>query len=99
MNEECVTEALCKERIKTSTEHFKRVDERLRIGEEKIDTVEKAVVLLTEITKQDRAAVQEHEKRLETLEHRPNMWLDKIIAGIIAAVISGGVALVFNALQ
>ena len=91
-----VSEPVCRERSRVQEEHLKRVDERLKIGEGKIDNVEKAVVLLTEMAKQSREELADHDRRLETLEHRPNMWMDKIVAGIIAAIISGVIALLFN---
>lgn len=97
---ENVPEAVCRERLKANDEHFKRVDKRLEIGEGKIDNVEKAVVLLTEMVKQNKEALSDHDKRLETLEHRPNMWMDKVWAAVISAATSAGVAgliaLLFN---
>ncbi len=96
MDPNYVSEPLCKERQKTTDEHFKRVDERLKIGEGKIDTVEKAVVLLTEMSKHTQEAVSDHDKRIESLEHRPIVIWDKVIFGIISAVVSGGVAILFN---
>lgn len=91
-----VSEVLCKERRKTTDEHFKRVDERLRLGEEKIDTVEKAVVLLTEMTKQNKKDIEEHDKAIEEVKKRPTQLWDKVIFGIISAVVSGIVTVVFN---
>lgn len=84
-----VPEAVCRERLKTTEEHFKRVDKRLEKGEEKMDSVEKAVVLLTEMAKQSKEAISDHENRLETLEHRPRMWVDKVGAAVISAGVSG----------
>lgn len=89
-----VPEAVCRERNRVQDEHFKRVDKRLEKGEEKIDSVEKAVVLLTEMAKQTKEDIADHDKRLETLEHRPNMWMDKAIAAAISAGVSGVIALV-----
>lgn len=96
MDPNYITEPLCRERQKTTDEHLKRVDERLKIGEGKIDTVEKAVVLLTEMSKHTQEAVSDHDKRLENLEHRPSLLWDKVIFGIISAVVSVVVALVMN---
>ena len=91
-----VPEAVCRERNRVQDEHFKRVDERLKIGEGKIDSVEKAVVLLTEMAKQTKEELSDHDRRLETLEHRPNVWLDKVWAAAISAAVSGLIALLFN---
>ena len=96
MDNNYVSEPLCKERQKTTDEHFKRVDERLKIGEGKIDTVEKAVVLLTEMTKHAKEDISDHDKRLETLEHRPSMWLDKVWTAVISVGVSGVMTLVIN---
>lgn len=91
-----VPEAVCRERLKTADEHFKRIDKRLEVGETKLESVEKAVILLTEISKQAKEDISDHDKRLATLEHRPSMFWDKVIFGIISAVVSGGVAVIFN---
>lgn len=90
-----VSEELCRERRCLQDERFSRDRERLEKGEDKIDSVEKAVVLLTEMAKQTKEDLADHDKRLETLEHRPNMWLDKGIAAGISAVVSGIIAFVF----
>lgn len=96
MDNNCVPEAVCRERLKTSDEHFKRCDERLKIGEGKIDTMEKAIVYLTEATKQTKEEISDHDRRLETLEHRPGVFWDKIVFGVLGTV--GGTlgALLFN---
>ena len=94
-----VTEDLCKERRCVQNERFSRDQERLGKGEGKIDSVEKAVVLLTEMAKQTKEELSDHDKRLETLEHRPSLLWDKVIFGIISAIVSGGVAILFNVLK
>lgn len=91
-----VPEAVCRERLRIQEERFSRDRERLEKGEEKIDTMEKAIVYLTENAKRVNEDISDHDKRLETLEHRPSMFWDKVIFGLISAVVSGGVAILFN---
>lgn len=88
-----VPEAVCRERLRVQEERFNRDRERLERGEQKIDSVEKAVVLLTEMAKQTKEDLADHDRRLETLEHRPNMWMDKAIAAGISAGVSGLIGL------
>lgn len=93
-----VTEAVCQARLKTADEHFKRVDKRLEKGEEKIDKVSEAIVLLTEMVKQTKDELSDHDKRIETLEHRPNLWLDRAISWAGSALIGGLIGILFNIL-
>lgn len=97
--ENYVTESVCRERRCLQDERFSRDRERLGKGEDKIDTMEKAIVYLTENAKRTNEELSDHDKRLETLEHRPSMWMDKVIAGIISAVISGAIAILFNVIS
>ena len=97
--ENCVSEAVCRERTRIQEERFARDRERLEKGEEKIDTMEKAIVYLTENAKRTNEELSDHDKRIETLEHRPSLLWDKVIFGIISAVVSGGVAILFNVLS
>lgn len=92
----CVEEAVCRERQRVQEERFARDRERLEKGEQKIDTVEKAVVLLTEMTKHNTEDLQDHEKRLDAIEHRPGALVDKIVVGVISAGISGLVTVIIN---
>lgn len=94
-----VTEDLCHERRCRQDERFSRDQERLGKGEDKIDTMEKAIVYLTENAKRTNEELSDHDKRLATLEHRPSLLWDKVIFGIISAVVSGGVAILFNVLK
>lgn len=91
-----VEEAVCRERQRVQEERFARDRERLEKGEQKIDTLEKAVVYLTEVTKQAREDIAEHDERLDTLEHRPGAISEKIWLMVVSAVISGVVAVLIN---
>ena len=96
MNDCNVPEAVCQERLRIQEERFARDRERLEKCEERIEPVEKAVLLLTEIQKQAREELSDHSKRIETLEHRPNVWIDRIVGWGVSALIGGGIGLLFN---
>ena len=94
----CVEEAVCRERQRVQEERFARDRERLEKGEEKIDTIEKAVIYLTEQSRNDHESIQDHSRRLNTLEHRPGALLDKLIVAGLSAGVSGLVTIVINLL-
>lgn len=91
-----VEEAVCRERCQRQDERFARDKERLEKGEEKIDTIEKAMIYLTEQDRQKQEILKNHSERLDAIEHRPGAFLDKIIVGGVSAVISALVTVVIN---
>ena len=96
MDNRYTNEDVCRERLKRQDERFERDRQRLERGEEKIDTLEKAMIYLTENSKHLNESLNDHETRIETLEHRPGAISEKIWLAVASAVISGGVTLVIN---
>ena len=83
--------------------HNKMLDERFALDQADIkrhtETLEGMTKLTTEIgslVKQHDTTIKEHEDRLEHLEHKPNVWLDRIIQLILGGVISAIVAAVMT---
>lgn len=100
-----ISETLCKERMRLLDERFARDKQRLEKIEERIGTVEheqsdagKALLKLTTMEEQDRERLDDHGRRLESLEHRPSMWWDKTLAAGISALVSGAIAVLSNAI-
>lgn len=79
-------------RCKLDDERFARDKERITKSEDNIEKVTTLTVQMAEIIKQNNLKLEDHEQRLDTLEGRPSAWLDRIMAAIIGAVITGMVA-------
>lgn len=88
MSETPVTEKLCAARRQVDDERFNRDKERLEKTEELLNKVSECQIQLTEIMKSHDDKIADHEKRLDEIEHQPKVWWDKIISGLIAAVVA-----------
>lgn len=91
-----VTEPLCQERRKIEEERLARDKERLDRYEELLSKVSSCQIQLTEISKNHESKLTDHEKRIDEIEHQPKAWMDKIISGIIAAVVAALMGVVFK---
>lgn len=96
---ENVNENLCKERMKLQDERFARDKQRIDKVEKRLDDVEneqsdagKALLKLTAMEEADRERLNDHDRRIETLEKKPNQVMDKAITAGISALTSAGVA-------
>lgn len=88
MNQTPVTEALCFERRQIEEERLSRDKERLDKSEELLHKVSECQIELTAMTKKHEEKLIDHEKRIDEIEQRPADWMDKIISGVIAAVVA-----------
>lgn len=95
---EHVEEAVCRERQRIQAERFARDRERLEKGEQKIDTIEKAVVYLTEQSRHQDRELADHETRLDAIEHRPGAFIDKVVTALVSAGIAAAITVVVNLL-
>ena len=77
-------------------ERHQRHDTRLKALEESNTKLTEVSVQLTEILKNQRAELEDHENRLDAIEHRPSQLVDKVISALISLAISGaGVAIMY----
>lgn len=88
MNETYVPESLCAARRQVDDERFARDKERIEKTEELLVKLSECQIQNSEILKNHHEKIADHEKRLDEIEHQPKAWLDKIISGIIAAVVA-----------
>lgn len=86
---ESVNQEVCAQRGKVYDERFARDKERLDKLDNKQDRIETLTVQMGEILKNQNKAIDNHDARITTLEHRPGGMWDKIVSGIIAAVTGG----------
>lgn len=85
-------------RCKLDDERFARDKERLVKAEDNIEKITTLTLQMGEIIKQNNTKLDDHEQRLDTLEGRPSAWLDRIIAAVVGAIITGAVAAVLAGL-
>lgn len=88
MNDANVSEAVCQARQQLQAERMNRDKERLDKTEELLAEVSRCAIKLTDITDAHEKKLAEHEKRLGEIEQRPRTWIDKVIAGVIAAAVT-----------
>lgn len=84
-------------------EHSRMIDERFGRDKEDLDKHEKSIAEITKLSaeigqliKQHDDVIKQHETRIDTLEHKPSVWLDRILSGVVAAVIAALVAAVLS---
>ncbi len=94
--EDTVSTAFCNEHNRMLDERFRRDKADLDKHEKSIAEVTKLCTEIGQLIKQHDDVIKQHESRIDTLEHKPSVWLDRIISGIVAAVIA---ALVTAALK
>lgn len=88
MNNTPVNEALCAERRRIEEERFRRDKDRLDSLEPLMRKLSECTVQNAQIIKAHESKLDDHEKRLDEIEHQPKAWMDKIISGIIAAAVA-----------
>ena len=96
-----VTEQLCAARRNTDDERFSRDKCRIEKVEENISDMEKLMyevsecnAKLTIMVDNLRKSSEDHEKRITEIEKKPGTYWDKIVSGIIGAVVAAFMALV-----
>lgn len=88
MNNTPVPESVCQARQQVHAERLARDKERLERNDELLAKVSECQIQLTEMVKHHDEKLNDHEKRLDEIEHQPKVWWDKIISGVIAAVVA-----------
>jgi predicted nuclease with TOPRIM domain len=89
MEEKYVTEEVCGERQKNAAERFSRDKERLDLQEKKMEKVSDLSIQMGEMLKRHDDELQNHDKRLETLESKPGKLWDTLIMEIIKLLAAG----------
>lgn len=87
-----VSKAVCNANNKLLDERFARDKADILKHEEAIVKLTQLTTEIGQLVKQHDETIQKHETRLNTLEHKPSLWLDRILYGIIAAAIAALVA-------
>lgn len=91
-----VTEEFCREHGRLIDERFRRDKEELVRHEEELNEIRSLTLEMSALVKQNNESMKNHENRITALEKKPSVWFDRIVAGIISAVIAAVVAMVFG---
>jgi hypothetical protein len=83
-------------RIQVTDERFGRDKERIEKLETNMQTISELVVRMGEILDNNNKRLTDHERRLDKQESKPSAWLDRIISGVLGAVIAALVAAVMS---
>ena len=85
---------------KVYTEHSKMCDERFRRDKDdiarisdEVDDIKKLTVEIAALVKKNDDVLEKYDERIIALEHKPSVWIDRIISAgistIVAALVSG----------
>ena len=91
-----VTEEFCREHGRLIDERLRRDKEELVRHEEELNEIRSLTLEMSALVKQNNESMKNHENRITALEKKPSVWFDRIVAGIISAVIAAVVAMVFG---
>ena len=94
MSECYVTEQLCAARRNMDDERFGRDKSRIEKAEKRLDDMEKLMHEMSECNAKLTIMVEnltksndDHEKRITEIEKKPATYWDKIVGGVIAAIV------------
>ena len=95
---EPVDKAVCEAKCKVMDERFARDLRDIDDCKDRLKKIEELTIQMAELVKTsqeaNQKALEDHDDRLDALEHRPSMWWDKLLS----AGISAGVAALISAL-
>ena len=91
-----VNEAVYREHSKMCDERFRRDKEDIENYGADIDDIKKLTAEISQLVKQNDAVIKAHEKRLYTLEHKPSVWLERIISAGISTLVAALVSAVLQ---
>ena len=89
---ENVSKAAFDGRSQVVDERFTRNKERLDTLEVNLKTISDLTISMGKILEQYKEQLDNHERRLDKQESKPSAWLDRIISGVLGAVIAALVA-------
>ena len=98
-----VTEQLCAARRNTDDERFSRDLSRIEKAEARIDDMEKLMHEMSECNAKLTIMVENlnkksenHEDRITDIEKKPGTYWDKIVAGVIGAIVTAVMAVILK---
>lgn len=95
---EPVDKAVCEAKCKVMDERFARDLRDIDDCKDRLKKIEELTIQMAELVKTsqeaNQKALEDHDDRLDALEHRPSMWWDKLLS----AGISAGVAAIISAI-
>lgn len=96
---EPVDNAVCEAKREVMDERFARDKADIEECKTRLKKIEELTIQMAELVQANQTnkeALDDHNERLDALEHRPSVWLDKLVSAVIsagiAALISGIIA-------
>lgn len=83
-----VTKEVCELKSGRLRDALVRDKERLDKHSEMLDSISQCNVALTELLKNHESRLTDHHNRLDSLEHRPGVFWDKLLVSVISAAVS-----------
>lgn len=96
MDDKCVTERECEVYREMQKERFARDKERLSDLEQLTREISHCNTRLAALAENHAKQLNDHELRLDTIEQRPGSLWDKVVFGIISAVVSAVVSILLG---
>ena len=93
---EYVSADVCDGRNKIVDERFARDKERIHKLENQQEQMLRLSIQMGEILKNQARQLENQSSRIELLERKPTVWLDRLQSGIVAAIISALVGLLMT---
>ncbi len=90
--ENVVNKEYCREHGRVIDERFARDQADIKAHNEAIANITKLSTEIGTLIKQHDDTIKSHESRIDTLERKPSVWLDRIVAWVVGAVIAAIVA-------
>ena len=98
MEQKFVNEGVYKEHSKMCDERFRRDKEAIEKLESDTEDIKRLTVEIAALVKKNDDTFEKHDRRITSLEHKPSVWIDRIIsagistvvASVVASVLSGG---------
>ncbi len=86
--EEFVRKDVHKEYEKTLDERFSRDKADIERHGEAIETLTKLTAEISQLVKQHDDTIKSHESRIDSLEHKPSVWFDRIVSWFVSAMVA-----------
>ena len=98
MEQRFVNEGVYREHARMCDERFRRDKDAIVKLEGDMDDIKKLTVEIAALVKKNDEIFKKHDARISSLEHKPSVWIDRIVsagistivAAVVTAVLSGG---------
>ena len=90
--EEKVNKEFCEEHGKMIDERFARDKNDLKKHDEAIDKITQLTAEISALVKQHEDVIKRHNNEIAELKNKPSLWFDRIINGVVSALVAAAMA-------